>query len=219
MPVTLKGTASADKILQAAGKLFSRQGYYGTSTREIAGLAGVSENTLFRHFDNKENLCWSSLRLYSAGLKFRQDLQKGLTQGDSPEMVLPKIIEMLANMVSYSPELLGLIAVAFVELHPKTDKFRQEQLSPFFSAIHRYFEMNIKSGRIRDLDSTMLTSALIMTGLAHPRIYNLIDGKKPVYPNNVEANRACARFWLDLIVLRMPAYPASTVQTTAEYSA
>ena len=51
MPVTPKRSVRGDKILQAAGKLFARQGYYGTSTREIARLAGVSENTLFRHFD------------------------------------------------------------------------------------------------------------------------------------------------------------------------
>jgi hypothetical protein len=72
--------------------------------------------------------------------------------------------------------------------------------------------MNIRSGKIRDLDSTILTSALIMTALTHPGIYNLIDGNKPVYPNSLEAHRAYARFWLDLIVPRMPAYPSPIAQ-------
>ena len=61
MPDVLKSSVRTDKILQAAGKLFARQGYHGTTTREIARLADVSENTLFRHFDNKEELFWSSL--------------------------------------------------------------------------------------------------------------------------------------------------------------
>jgi AcrR family transcriptional regulator len=207
-----------DKILQAAGKLFARQGYYGTSTREIASLADVSENTLFRHFDSKERLFWASLRSYSAGLKFRQDVLKGLMQGDAPEVVLPKVIEMLANMVNYCPELLGLIAVAFVELHTKTDEFCREQLSPIFSIINQYLQVNIKSGRIRDLDPTMLTSALIMTGLMHPGIYNLIEGNKPVYSTSLDAHRAYARFWLDLIVPRASAYPSLIGETTAVYS-
>jgi AcrR family transcriptional regulator len=218
MPTTLKNSIRAERILQAAGKLFARQGYHGTSTREIARLAGVSENTIFRHFENKEKLFWSSLCSYSAGLKFRPDLQKGLTQGDAPEVVLPKIIEMLANLVSYTPELLRLIAVAFVEMPEKTDEFCQEQLSPIFSAINHYLKMNIQSGKIRDLDSTMLTSALMMTVLTHPEIYNLIDGSKPVYSNRLEAHRVYARFWLNLIVPRRPAYPPSVAQAVEEYS-
>jgi AcrR family transcriptional regulator len=212
MPVTPKSSMRTDKIVQAAGQLFARQGYHGTTTREIARLAGVSENTLFRHFDHKEELFWSSLRSYSAGLKFRQDVLKGLTQCDSPEVVLPKIIGMLADTVNYRPELLRLIAVAFIELRTKADEFCQQQLSPVFSTINHYLEMNIKSGKIRDLDPTILTSALTMTVLTHPGIYNLIDGNKPAYSNSLEAHRAYARFWLDLIVPRMPAYPSPIAQ-------
>jgi AcrR family transcriptional regulator len=216
MPVTPKSSVRGDKILQAAGKLFARQGYYGTSTREIARLADVSENTLFRNFENKEELFWSSLNSFSAGLKFRQDVLKGIAQCDSPEVVLPKLIEMLADIAVYQPELLRLIAVAFVELHKKADEFCQEQLSPFFSAINHYLETNIRSGKIRDLDSTMLTSALMMTVLAHPGIYNLIDGDKPMYSNSLEAHRAYARFWLDLVVPRASTYPLPIAQTRGE---
>jgi AcrR family transcriptional regulator len=206
MPDLAKNSIRTDKILQAAGKLFAHQGYHGTSTREIARLADVSENTLFRHFENKEELFWSTLRSYSAGLKFRQDVLKGLTQGGPPEVVLPKIVEMLADTINYRPELLRLVAVAFIELHTKADEFSLESLSPVFSVINRYLEINIRNGKIRNLDTTILTSALIMTVLAHPGIYSLIDGDKPVFSNSLEAHRAHARFWLDLVVPRMSAY-------------
>jgi AcrR family transcriptional regulator len=212
MPVIPKTSVRKDKILQAAGKLFARQGYHATSTREIARLADVSENTLFRHFENKEEVFWSSLRSYSTGLKFRREVLEGLTQCDSPEVVLPKVFEMLEDTVNFRPELLQLVAVAFVELHVKANGFCAEFLAPVFSAINRYLEMNIKRGRIRDLDSTMLTSALIMTVLTHPGIYNLIDGDKPVYSDSLGAHQAYARFWLDLIVPRMPAYPFPMAQ-------
>jgi hypothetical protein len=58
----------------------------------------------------------------------------------------------------------------------------------------------------------MLTSALIMTVLTHPGIYNMIDGDKPVYSDSQGVHRAYARFWLDLIVPRMPAYPLPMAQ-------
>jgi len=58
----MKSYVTSEKIAQAAAKLFANQGYHGTSTREIARLSEVSENTLFRHFENKEELFWSALR-------------------------------------------------------------------------------------------------------------------------------------------------------------
>ncbi len=42
------------RILQAAQRLFARQGYDGTTTRDLAQAAGVAEGTLFRHFSNKK---------------------------------------------------------------------------------------------------------------------------------------------------------------------
>ncbi len=43
-------------LIDAARSEFSEQGYGGAKTREIAGRAGVSEVTLFRHFGSKSKL-------------------------------------------------------------------------------------------------------------------------------------------------------------------
>lgn len=43
-------------VLEAAQELFGERGYAGTSTKEIAARAGVSEPLLFRHYGNKANL-------------------------------------------------------------------------------------------------------------------------------------------------------------------
>lgn len=45
-----------EKIIKAAFELLSQKGYLGTTTKEIAALAGVSEITLFRHFGSKEKI-------------------------------------------------------------------------------------------------------------------------------------------------------------------
>jgi len=217
MPRVPKNTVRTDKIIQAACRLFAYQGYHGTSTRQIAHLAGVSENTLFRHFDNKEGLFWSTLRSYSTGLKFRRDLLEGIVKCEPPEVVLPKILELLSDTVSYKPELIRLIAVAFIELRPKAEVFNQEHLSPALSAISHYLEMNIKSGKIRDLDPIMLTAALMMTTLMHATISRLIDHNKPLL-NYQEVNRAHAKFWLDLLAPRVSAYPLPITEITVEHS-
>lgn len=188
--------------MQAAAQLFARQGYHGTSTREIARLADVSENTLFRHFDHKEDLFWSALRSRSTGLKLRRDLLDGITGGDDPEVVLPKIIDLLVDTVIFKPELLRLIAVAFLELHWKTEAFCQEFLSPIFSAINHYVEMNIANERVRNLDPTMVTAALVTTVMTHAEISRLIDGDRLSYPGSREAASAYTKFWLDVLAPR-----------------
>lgn len=48
--------STKEKIIDAAFELFSTKGYIGTTTKEIAQLANVSEVTVFRHFKTKENI-------------------------------------------------------------------------------------------------------------------------------------------------------------------
>jgi TetR/AcrR family transcriptional repressor of mexJK operon len=43
-------------ILEAAATVFLRNGYLGTSMDEIAALAGVSKQTVYKHFADKERL-------------------------------------------------------------------------------------------------------------------------------------------------------------------
>jgi AcrR family transcriptional regulator len=43
-------------ILTAAMELFSKKGFRGTTTRDLANHAGVNEAIIFRHFNNKEEL-------------------------------------------------------------------------------------------------------------------------------------------------------------------
>jgi TetR/AcrR family transcriptional regulator, mexJK operon transcriptional repressor len=48
--------ASAGVITEAAAALFLRKGYLGTSMDEIAAQAGVSKQTIYKHFADKERL-------------------------------------------------------------------------------------------------------------------------------------------------------------------
>ncbi len=49
-------------ILRAVRRVFSQKGFDGTTTRELADAAGVSEALLFKHFPNKEAL-FSAMKL------------------------------------------------------------------------------------------------------------------------------------------------------------
>lgn len=200
MPIAPKTSERTDKIVQAAAQLFARQGYHGTSTREIARLAEMSENTLFRHFEHKEDIFWAALREGLSGLRPRKDLLDSILECDVPEIVLPKIMNALVDIISFKPQVLCLIAVAIIELRWKAETICSEHLSPIFTAFNRYLASNIESGRIRNLDPYMITAALGMTVLVHPHFSRLISGGPPPHSNNGEAIRAYTKFWLDVLV-------------------
>lgn len=198
MPFVSNKSLRGDRIVHAAGRLFASQGYHGTSTRQIAHLAGISENTLFRHFEDKESLFWATLRAHFATFAFQRDLQEKIASRESLEVVLPKILDLLADTASYKSDLLRLILVAFIEMHPKGEAFIQEHFSPTLKALSQYLELNVKSGKMRDLDSTTAAAALTMTALTHSEISRLIDANKPLLSHQGKS-RALARFWLDVL--------------------
>src|SRR5713226_8302382 len=55
------------EIVRTAVPLFARKGFAGTTTRELAEAAGISEALLFRHFPSKQQLYREILQLGCAG--------------------------------------------------------------------------------------------------------------------------------------------------------
>ena len=206
MPLTVKNSTQKERVVAAAAQLFASKGYHGTSTREIARLADVNENTIFRHFERKEDLFWSVLRSRCSAIKLRREMVEGMAEGVAPEIILPKLIEFLTDVLNYSPELLRLIAVAMLEMQWKADAFCGECLSPAFSAINKYLALNVQNGKFRNLDPTMITAAMTTMVLVHPWLARLIDSDRASYSDGHYAGRAHSRFWMDVLIPRAHAY-------------
>jgi AcrR family transcriptional regulator len=202
MQVPVKNSTQKDAILAAASQLFARQGYHGTSTREIARLADVSENTIFRHFERKEDLFWSALRSRCSAIKLRRDMAEGMEEGVALEIVLPKIIEFLTDILNYSPELLRLIAVAMLEMQWKADLFCDECLAPAFNAISKYLGTVVTNGNLRNVDPTMVTAAMTSMVLVHPWMARHSSPGESKFPDSRATERAYTAFWLDVLTAR-----------------
>ena len=59
-------------ILEAAGELFLEFGYEGFSMRQVAERIGYSATTIYRYFENKDDLLFAIIR--EAFIQFRQEL-------------------------------------------------------------------------------------------------------------------------------------------------
>lgn len=65
-----------ERIMKAALELFSKQGYFKTTTREIADLAEINELTLFRHFGTKENLFQQTTQAYVQDINIKGEIEQ-----------------------------------------------------------------------------------------------------------------------------------------------
>jgi len=53
---TGSGSATRERILEAAAALFATRGFHGTSTRDIAREVGIQQPSLFHHFPTKQSI-------------------------------------------------------------------------------------------------------------------------------------------------------------------
>src|SRR3954469_12747940 len=60
------------QLLEIALNLFAKKGFNGTTTKEIAIAAGITEAVIFRHFPNKQALYEAVLEAQSGCLGFQE---------------------------------------------------------------------------------------------------------------------------------------------------
>jgi AcrR family transcriptional regulator len=189
-----------DRIVHAAAILFSKEGYHGTSTREIARLANVSEVTVYRYFEHKEDIFWSALESSFSGIKPRLKLFSQNSRNEEPEIMIPRIISLLRDIVSFSPELVRLVAVACLEVRGRAEDVCREHLVQLLTAIADYLNANMETGRVRNLNPATATAAIALTTFAQPEISRLTGwGKLPKLDNRSDAD-AYTDFWLKVLV-------------------
>ena len=133
-----KSERSQAAILEAALQLFSKQGYRGTSIREIANAAGLSTGNVYHHFPDKEALFTTLLDQYwqaidSPDFPFNRALAAG---------AFPDDLEALARATeesvrAYRPYV-ALIYVDVVELEgTHIRKFYSEMSARFATVLDR----------------------------------------------------------------------------------
>ena len=196
------------KVVGAAVTLFARHGYHGTSTREIARKAGVSENTLFRHFACKEDLFWSALRSCSASITQMNVLAR-IRSGESIQVVLPEILEALSETATRKPEVFRLFSVAYVELESKAEVQCKPILSPILSEVLDYLADGVARGEILDINPSLLAASLTATAFMHRHFARLITKHGNQAMDQRDAVKAYTKFWLNVLAPRTQGLPAT----------
>ncbi len=76
------------QILLISLEQFIQKGYYGTSTREIAQLAGISSGLMFHYFKNKDDLYYNLIKIGTEKMVFSIEAAR-----ENPKLYLCNFVE------------------------------------------------------------------------------------------------------------------------------
>ncbi len=209
MPKNRQNSTIQLRILETAAELFSRHGYRGTTTRDVALLAGTSENSLFRHFQTKEDLFWAVLEVRLSRAEMRQELKDALRERQDPARVLPQLMEFITYIVIYQEPVLRLLTVAFLEMPEKAELMTVKYLTPMLNDISGYLAECTGRGSLSGFEAALLTGAALSAPLAHQVCYRLsAAGNAEPLPGAKARARTYAQFWLSMLNAQAASVPS-----------
>src|SRR5512141_3098129 len=122
-PVRYKAADRRQQIIDVSTQLFARQGFQGTTTRQIAEHAGVTEALIFRHFATKEELYWAVIERKASLTGPAERMQQRLDQGGSDMEVLSGIASQILERRAKDQTLSRLLLYSALENHRLSHRF------------------------------------------------------------------------------------------------
>jgi AcrR family transcriptional regulator len=187
------------QILRLAVSLFSQRGFSGTTTKEIAQAAGVSEAMVFRHFATKEEL-------YSAILDHKA------CSGDAldpchvvADAVARKddraVFEQLASSAlqrhEHDPEFHRLLLHAALDGHELAAMFWERNVRSLYEFLGAYIRERQRDGAMIEIDPAIVVRAFIGMVIHHSLNNSLWDPKRSLL--NI-SNEDAARHFTDILL-------------------
>src|SRR5271167_4159625 len=94
----LSAEARREVIITAARRVFADKGFHGTTTRDLAMAAGVSEALLYKHFPNKEAL-FAAMQVSCYGAQYHGQLEQLMELEPSSATLVLMVHYLVAHVV------------------------------------------------------------------------------------------------------------------------
>jgi len=148
------GKQKRERILQGAMQLFFRDGYAGTSMDRVASEAGVSKQTIYSYFHDKESLFKALIEQITIA-RFHALFESEQLQGE-PDQLLRQVAETYLLKVAEDQEYLSLLKVIIAESSrfPEMAKlYYQTVIQRGRQLLSQYFDAHPELG-IQDPEAT-----------------------------------------------------------------
>ncbi len=159
-------------IIAAAASLFAQKGFNGTTTRELARLAGISEALLFRYFPTKR-------ALYGAILGEKREhfsqLMKAVEEAADrcdDHQVFSRIARFRIHKGA-DPSLLRLLLFSALEGHELSEMFFRNRHRVFYEYLAGYIARRIRDGAFRKVDPLLAAQSFIGMIVYHRLLHEI----------------------------------------------
>jgi len=196
----MAGEERRDQILRVAMSLFSNRGFRGTTTKEIAHAAGVSEAMVFRHFATKEDLYAAILdhKACSGGGSFEPAVMAADAIKHKDDA---RVFESLAlGALDYhdkDPEFQRLLLHSALEKHKLAQMFFDEFVLKVYQFLGGYIRERQRDGALIEIDPAIVVRCFIGMVMHHSLNNNLWDPKRRLL--NI-SNEAAAKQFTDILL-------------------
>ncbi len=158
--VRLSAEDRKTQIVDVALKLFSKKGLKGTTTREIAEAASISEATIFRHFKNKEALYRAIINRCCNDPSGESMLLKRLAHREGRAFFL-EISRFMLERTSKDPSLARLLMFSALEEKSFSDIFMRSKGMELVCTVTDHIRTLIKRGEFKRRDPELSARAFI----------------------------------------------------------
>jgi AcrR family transcriptional regulator len=147
-----------EEILFQAGRLFSRQGFDATSTREIAAASGFQQGSIYHYFPTKEDIL---VALIERSVRpFKAALQTTLSSSAPPPVKLYRLVYDLARIKFSEPQDIMSIVL---QKHIVGDRFAgvRRDIASFTSGLEEILSAGSESGDFVPMESRLVVPAVL----------------------------------------------------------
>lgn len=187
------------QILRVAMRLFSQRGFVGTTTREIALAAGVSEAMVFRHFATKKEL-YSAILDHKACLHDEMDPQQivaeAIARKDDYAVFEGLALDALEHH-DCDPEFQRLLLHSALEEHELAQMFWDKFVRRVYSSLGTYIRARQREGAIVDVEPALVVRAFVGMVMHHSLANNLWDRKRSLLSIS---NKTAARGFANILL-------------------
>lgn len=175
----MTGDARRSQILQIAIDLFSRRGFSGTTTKEIARAAGVSEAIIFRHFANKDEL-YSAILDHKACSRTFQSHFEEVAEKVKAKDDYGVFYTMALNALDHHSEDCGFLRLMLhsaLEDHDLARMFFESFITDVYNFLGDYIRQRQADGAFRQIEPNMVVRAFVGM-FVHHSLNNLLWDKE-----------------------------------------
>jgi len=135
------------QIIRQATRLFSGQGYYKVSMKQIAAACEITDAALYKHFDSKESLYLAVLESLQSKISTERLFAK-IENEDDIETILIAVARHIINSYKKHQTVLRLLLFSSLQNHKLTEQIYGSIRLPYVTFLTKKIKQLIKDGKV-----------------------------------------------------------------------